>query len=219
LIATVAALALSVSPARLAVVAPAARTVELQNTGSARVVVDVARRALDGRTSPTVLSIRPAHLVLPGRATRIVTVGVPARGAGPGDHQLILLFSARPRARPGLAVRLRLGVRVRIRVPGRLVRHVDIRAVRRRRRAVFVSLANRGNVTEDIAGRLSVTLLQNGRVLSRLRLRGPAELLPQTRRVVSLPYAAGAHGPATAIVELRLAAPRHVIRRRFRLRL
>jgi len=213
LIAAVAALALSVSPARLAVVAPAARTVELHNTGSARIVVDVARRR-----SAALLSIRPAHLVLPGRTTRVVTVRVPARGVGPGDHQLVLLFTARPPARAGLAVRVRLGVRVRIRVPGRLVRRVDVRGVRVARRGVLVSLMNQGNVIEPLAGRLTVTLLRRGRVLSRLRLRGTTDLLPQTRRVVRLPYAGRAHGVATAVVELRLAAG-HLLRRRFRLRL
>lgn len=218
------ALALSVSPARLALVAPAARRIELRNAGTARVVVDVARRPVDGRTSPAWLQVHPTRLALRGGAVGVLTLRAPAHGAADaGDHELLVLLTARPSQRTAIAVRLRLNVRVRIRVPGVVNRRLELLGLRVRRRVsgrvLFVSVANRGNVTEQIRGRLSVTLLRGRRVVSRLRLRRPGELLPGTRRAFALPYAGSVRGPATAVVQLRVNGADPPLRRRFRLRL
>jgi len=218
------ALALSVSPARLALVAPAARRIELRNAGTARVVVDVARRPVDGRTSPAWLQVQPARLVLRGGTAGVLTLRAPAHAAADaGDHELLVLLTARPSQRTAIAVRLRLNVRVRIRVPGVVNRRLELLGLRVRRRGgsrvLFVSLANRGNVTEQIRGRLTVTLLHARRVVSRLRLRRPGELLPGSRRAFALPYAGSVRGPATAVVQLRVSRSGPPLRRRFRLRL
>lgn len=218
------ALALSVSPARLALVAPAARRIELRNAGTARVVVDVARRPVDGRTPPAWLQVQPARLVLRGGAAGVLTLRAPAHAAADaGDHELLVLLTARPSQRTAIAVRLRLNVRVRIRVPGVVNRRLELLGLRVRRRAgsrvLFVSLANRGNVTEQIRGRLTVSLLRGRRIVSRLRLRRPGELLPGSRRAFALPYAGSVRGPATAVVQLRVSRSGPLLRRRFRLRL
>jgi hypothetical protein len=221
---TAGALVLSVSPARLALVAPAARRVELRNAGTARVVVDVARRPVDGRTSPAWLSVHPTRLVLGGGAAGVLTLRAPAHtAADAGDHELLVLLTARPSQRRTIAVRVRLGVRVHIRVPGIVRRRLALLGLRLRRRAdgrvLFVSLANRGNVTEQIRGRLTVTLLRRSQVVSRLRLRRPGELLPGMSRSFALPYTGSVRGPATAVVELRGSGDGNRLRRRFRLRL
>jgi hypothetical protein len=85
-------------------------------------------------------------------------------------------------------------------------------------RALLVSLANRGNVTEQLRGRLAVTLFRNGRVISRLRPRKVGALLPATRTVLAMPYLGHARGLVTAILKLRLEG--HVpLVRSYRLRL
>jgi hypothetical protein len=218
------ALALSVSPARIALVAPAARRIELRNAGTARVVVDVARRPVDGRTSPAWLQVHPSRLAIRGGAAGVLTLRVPAHTAAEaGDHELLVLLTARPSQRTTIAVRLRLNVRVRIRVPGVINRRLVLLGLSIRRRVrgrvLFVSVANHGNVTEQIRGRLSVTLIRGRRIVSRLRLRGRGDLLPGTRRAFALPYAGSVRGPATAVVQLRVSGSGPPLRRRFRLRL
>jgi hypothetical protein len=207
--------ALAVSPARVAVVAPAARALELRNVGATRVAVDVGRR----RGANGWVSIRPAHLMLGAGARRVLTLRVgPGRAAGAGDHELRVFLIARPVGHASVAVRVRLGIRVRIRVPGRIVRRLLVRGLHVRRhagrRVLLVSLANRGNVAEQLRGHVTVTLVRGGRLLSRLRPRTNRELLPGARTMLALPYAGGARGLVTAIVTVRPGA-----QRRYRLRL
>jgi hypothetical protein len=82
---------------------------------------------------------------------------------------------------------------------------------------LLVSLANRGNVTEELRGRLSLTLALHGRVLTRLRLGRFRELYPGARAVVALPYMGTVHGLVTAIVTVRLGAGSRPLERRYRL--
>jgi hypothetical protein len=207
-------LALSVSPARVAVVAPASRTIELRNAGAATVVIDVAgaRRWLE---------IRPRHAVLRARARAVVTLRVRARAHG--DHQLLVLVSARPRAAGRVALRMRLGVRVRIHDPGRAVRRLELQWLRvhtrQRVRELLLSVVNRGTVAEQLRRRLTVTLLRRGRIVSRLRPRALPELFPGARTVVVLPYFGGVRGPVSALVRVRLGRARPTVVRRYRLRL
>jgi hypothetical protein len=108
---------------------------------------------------------------------------------------------------PRVAVHLRLGVRLRIRAPGRLIRRIAVEGLRarrfRRKRTLVVSVANRGNVTEQLGGRLTVTLVRQSHVISRLRFGRPRELFPGARAVVALPYAGNARGLVTALVKVR----------------
>jgi hypothetical protein len=128
-----------------------------------------------------------------------------------------VLVVARPVGAARIAVRMRLGVRLRVRVPGRLVRLLAVHGVhigrRHGRRLVLVSLANEGNVTEQLRGRVTLTLIRRGRLVSRLRYRSRRELAPGSSVVIRLPYAGKAHGAAVALVR---AGPRTF---RYRLRL
>jgi hypothetical protein len=213
--------ALTVSPARLALAAPSSRTLQLSNLGTEQVVVDVTWKSL-GRpvAAGGWLRIAPAHIVLPSHAQALLTVRA-GPGASPGDHQLLVLMTGRPVNSSRVAVRLRLGVRVRIRAPGRLVRRVAVEGMRvlrlKRKRVLLVSVANRGNVTEQLHRRLTVTLVKRNRVVSRLRLAAYRDLYPGKRRVVALPYAGELRGVVSAVVRLRLGAV--LVERRYRLRL
>lgn len=213
--------ALTVSPAHAVLLAPASRALQVSNLGRERVAVEVAWRPLGHRVgSNRWLSIAPHRLVLRGGGRAVLTLRA-GPGASPGDHQLLVLVTGRPAERGRLAVQLRVGVRVRIRAPGRLVRKLAVDGLRARRfnrqRALLVSLANRGNVTEQLRGRLTVTLVDHTRVISRLRLGRARELYPGTRAVVVLPYAGRARGVLTAIVTLRIGASGHQLERRYRL--
>ena len=105
-----------------------------------------------------------------------------------------------------VAVALRLGIIVDVRGAGRVVRRIDIRAVRVRRagaaRTLEVVLTNRGNVSELVtARRLSVVLRRKGRLVGTLR-PAPQTLLPRATGLVDLLYRGKARGPVTAIVRL-----------------
>jgi hypothetical protein len=223
LAAPAAGVALAVSPARTVMHAPAARTVQVSNTGRGTVAVDIAWTPLGQRRLPAGwLQISPGHLLLQRGARAFLTVRAGA-GASPGDHNLLILVTAHPTDRVKVGVQLRLGVRVRIRAPGQLVHRLVLGGLRarelRRRRALLVSIANRGNVTEQLRGRLSLTLSAHDRVLSRLRLVRFRELYPGTRGIVALPYTGAVHGRVTAIVTVRLGAGVRSLERRYRLRL
>jgi hypothetical protein len=125
--------------------------------------------------------------------------------------------------RTRVAVRIRLGVGVRVRMPGRIVRHLDLRGLRVRKRGrarvLLVSLANGGNVTEQLQPVLSVSLIRRGRVVGRLRAHGPRELLPGARAVVRLPYEGRVRGLVTAVVHVPSVARLRPLERRYRIRL
>jgi hypothetical protein len=199
--------ALTVSPARAVLLAPASRTLQLGNLGTERMVVDVAWKSLGPHTGPNRwLTIAPRRLVLRGGARTVLTVRA-ALGASPGDHQVLVFVTGRPLAGPRVAVHLRLGVRLRIRAPGRLVRRIAVEGLHARRRkgkrTLVVSVANRGNVTEQLRGRLTVTVVRHSRVVSRLQFGRSRELFPGARAAVVLPYAGNARGLVTALVKVR----------------
>ncbi len=217
--------ALSVSPARVALVAPASRTIDLRNVGSERVVVDVASKPLERPASTNRwLRVRPARLVLAARSRAVVTLRARAGGlVRPGDHQVLLMLIARPVSRTRVAVRVRLGVRLRVRVPGRIVRQVAVRGVRVRRhdrtRDLLVAVANRGNVTEQLRGQLTVTLVRSGRLVSRLRLGGTHELFPGRHGVLRMRYVGRVRGPVIARVRVRLSGGPVSVEKSYRIRL
>lgn len=214
--------ALTVSPARAELLAPGSRTLQLSNRGSERLAVDVAWRPLGLRIPPHGwLVVAPSRLVLSSGGRALLTVRA-GSGASPGDHNLLVLLTGRPVDGGGrIAVRLRVGVRIRVRAPGRLVRKLALDGLRVRRfnakRALVVAVANLGNVTEQLRGRLTVTLVDHNRVISQLRYGRARELYPDARAVVVLPYAGRAHGVMTAVVRIRLGARAHPLERRYRL--
>jgi hypothetical protein len=209
---------LSVSPARVAVAGPGARTLTLRNAGAERVVVDVSRPA----AARTWLQLVPAHLALGAGRSAILTLRVtPARRMEPGEHRALLLLTTR--APPGgrLNVQVRLGVPVTMRIAGRIVRRLTLGGVRVRARGsarfILVSVANRGTVSVPIRGRVSVVMVRHGRQLARLRLHAPRALQPGAGAVLVLRYTGRAHGLVTAFVRVRLGPGLRVVARRYRL--
>ncbi len=205
-------IALTVSPAHAVLTTPASRTIDVRNTGTAS--VDVAVRSPPSE----LLQVRPRQIKLRPGSHRLLTVRARALAqARAGDHDLLVVLLARPLQRAGVAVRMRVGVRLRVRVPGRLVRHLVVLGLRVRRKArprlLLVSLANAGNVTEPLHGRVTIRLARRGRVISRLRYVGPRELSPGSRIVVPLPYRGGARGVVSGVVRV---GP---VEKRYRLRL
>jgi hypothetical protein len=217
--------ALSVSPARLALAAPGSRTIRLRNDGAKRVVVDATRRTL-GRQSAakTWLQVVPARLSLRSGESAILTLrAMPPRRAEPGDHHVLVLLTTRPLRGGRVSVQVRLGVRIRMVVPGRVVRRLRLGDLRTRRRRdaqfMFVSVTNRGNVTVQLRGRVAALLVRRGQQLARLSVPAPRALRPGARAVLSLRYRGPVRGLLTAIVRIRLGSGIRVVERRYRIRL
>jgi hypothetical protein len=217
--------ALSVSPARLALAVPGSRTIKVRNDGADRVVVDVARRTLGRQTAAkTWLQIVPTRLVLRSRESATLTLRVKApQRAEPGDHPVLILLTTRALRGSRVNVQLRLGVRITMIVPGRIVCHLTFGGLRVHRRGaarlVFVSVANRGNVTVQLRGRVTALLLRRGKQLTRLNPSAQRALLPGARAVIALRYRGRVRGLLTAVVRIRLDSGSRVVERRYRIRL
>ena len=217
--------ALSVSPAQLAVAAPSSRRINLRNDGAERVVVEVARRAVAPQTAAKEwLQVVPARLFLrPGKsAVLTLRVRLP-RSAEPGDHHVLVLLTTRPLRGSRVTVHVRLGVHVKVRVPGRVVRHLALGGLRvhrsRAARFLFVSVANRGNVTLQLRGRVTASLFRRGRQVGRLNPPARRALLPGARALLRLRYAGRVRGPVTAVVQVQLGPGVRAVKRRYRIRL
>lgn len=224
---------LSASPLRLTLRGSSAAAVTVRNPGRRALLVDVSRagfaRSLHGR--PRVrpargavawLRLRPRRLRVAAGGKAVLHVrSAPPRRAEPGDHPALVLLTTRPVGARRVRVRLRVGVIVDLRVPGRVVRRLDARAltVRRRRRIRLLELllVNRGNVTERFGGDgLRLLLSRDGRPLATLRPRR-GELLPRSRGLAEFAYRGPARGRVVARVEVRRSVRGR--RRAFRLRL
>ena len=219
---------LSASPTRIALSGSSRASVTLTNFGASRAHVRIGRGGftLDLRGRPAVvrtgarsartwLTFRPSELsIAPGaKAVLEVVARIPAR-ARPGDHHALLLLATRPNRVGGVGVRMRLGVRISVRVPGKVVRRVVVRALRVRRRgrarSLEVTVANLGDVIETSG--VAVVLSSGGRIERvHAELR---EVLPRTRAILTVRYVGGLRGRVLARVEVDGA-----LRRTFRLRL
>jgi hypothetical protein len=217
--------ALSVSPARLAVATPGSRTIKLRNDGAERVVVDVSRRTLGGQAAlKTWLRIVPTRVVLRSGESAIVTLRVKApRHAEPGDHQVLVQLTTRPLRGGRVNVQVRLGVRIRIIVSGRIVRRLTLGGLRvhrqRNARIIFVPVANHGNVTVQLGSCVTASLIRHDHALARLNPPVRRPLRPGARAVLALRYGGRARGLVTAVVRVRLGAGLRVVERRYRIRL
>jgi hypothetical protein len=217
--------ALSVSPAQLTLAAPGSRTIKLRNDGAERVVVDVKGRALGRQmAAKTWLQIVPTHLLLRSGEIAILTLRArPTRSAEPGDHHVLVLLKTRPVRGPRVNVQVRLGVRIRMVVPGRIVRRLTLGGLRVHRRhearSMVVSVANRGNVTVQLGGRVTASLFRRGRQVARLSPPARRALRPGARVVLALRYSGRARGLLTAVVQIRLGSGIRVVERRYRVRL
>jgi hypothetical protein len=230
--------ALTASPAHVELEGAGRTTVRVTNAGTSRVVVDIQRAgfALDLRGRPRIvgrdavrrsaaswLAFRPRVLTIgPGASGRVsIASRVPAR-AEPGDHDALLLFTTRRRARDGLAVRVRMGVVVVVRAPGEVVRRLTLGGLRvargrSQRRVLELSVRNRGNVTEAVTpGRAVLSLERGSRRLARLTAEARS-LRPGTRGVLRFRLRRRLVGPVVARVALLSEAGR--IQRVYRLRL
>jgi hypothetical protein len=170
------------------------------------------------------LQIVPARVVLRSRESATLTLRVsPPRRAEPGDHHVLVLLTTRPLRGGRVNVQVRLGVRVRMVVPGRVVRQLALGGLRvRRRRAarlMFVSVANRGNVTVRLRGCVTALLVRRGHQLARLNPSGQRALLPGARTLIALRYGGPVRGPVTAVVQVRLGPGIRLVERRYRIRL
>jgi len=217
------AAALSVSPVRIRVSRAASHTITITNAGNAAASVDArpASFVLDRRGKPTIarerqpaagwLRLQPSRLVLAPGGTAVVTVSSAApRGALPGDHPALVLFTTQPPRAAGVAIRMRIGVVVFVRVGGRIVHRLELGALRVRHRVLELVVVNRGNVVER--PRVRIVLLRGGHVLARLGSVGRT-LLPHSRGVERFRCSARIRGWVTARVEMG------ALRRIFRLRL
>jgi hypothetical protein len=219
----VAATALSVSPVRLRLTGAASRAITITNAGNeaAAVEAQAASFVLDRRGKPTVvprrqhaaawLRVRPPRLLLAPGTTAVVTVSAAApAGALSGDHPALVLLVAQPQRAGGIAVRMRIGVVVYVRVAGRIVHRLELKARGMRRRVLEAAVENRGNVVERT--RVRVSLSRGGRVIARL---GPVArtLLPHSHAIERFRYRGRLRGWVTAHVRAG------VLRRTFRLRL
>jgi hypothetical protein len=230
-------LALTATPARVALAGSGIATVRVVNPGRGPVSVDVARAgfSLDRRGRPKIgrrgglraatawLAVRPGRFVLRPGASRVLTVRsrVPRR-AEPGDHDALVLLTTRRRRGGAVAVRMRIGVVVVVRAPGQIERRLALRRVHVRRgrhvRVVEVVVANRGNVTESLErGRIRVEL-RRGRFRARLRSE-PRELRPRTSGVAQLRYGGRLRGWVTARAWIAEPPGASRVVRTFRIRL
>jgi hypothetical protein len=232
------ALALTASPAHVALVAAAHQVIRVANRGTDPVVVDavpagftlglhgaprILLRGASARRAASWLRIRPARLVLPGGASAELRVtSGPPEVAAPGDHAALVLLTTRASAGAAVGVRMRIGITVTIRVPGRTRHALVLRGLYVRRaadaRVLQVVIANAGNVVESLRrGSVQLQLVAGKHVVATLR--SPArELLPHGTGVVDLPYRGGVRGYLTARVAVTPGAG-PALGRTFRLRL
>jgi hypothetical protein len=229
--------ALTASPAHVALRGSGRTTVRIANVGASAVVIDVTRAgfALDLHGRPEIVSrassraaagwltLRPRRLALrPGQSGSLTVISRLPAHVEPGDHDALVLMTTRPVRATGLSVRMRIGVVVVVRAPGTIVRRVDPRSLRLRRatrtvRLLELLLVNRGNITE-LLGRNQVDVSLGRRGTARATLRPEArELRPHTSGVVQLLYRGSLRGWVTARV--RIAVGRETVRRTFRVHL
>jgi len=232
------AVALTASPSRVELTGGGTAAVRVSNTGSAGIVVDVTRAgfALDLRGRPRIVGatagarsaaswivLRPRRVAIrPGGAASVeLAARLPAR-AEPGDHDALVLFTTRRRARDGVAVRMRMGVVVVVRAPGAVRRRVLLGALHvvrsRRGRVLELGVVNRGNVTEAfMASRVSASVFSGGRRLVKLPVVA-RELRPGTRGVLQFGYRGRARGRVVVRVDAVLDGGT-LVQRTYRLRL
>jgi hypothetical protein len=230
--------ALTASPAHVELPGAARATVNVTNSGSKRVVVDMRRAgfALDLRGRPKIvaanrvsrsaagwLSLRPRTIALGPGASRSVTIASrPPSRVEPGDHDALVLMTTRRLVKNRVAVRMRMGVVVVVRVPGAIRHRLDLRAARiagsGRVRTLELVVANLGNVTERFARkRAVVSVRRGGPRIARLTAESRT-LRPGTVGILLFRYRRTLAGPVIVRVDVT-AESGHVIRRTLRIRL
>jgi hypothetical protein len=230
--------ALTAAPGRVVLAGSTRTTVRVTNEGTKRVLVDVRRAgfALDLRGRPRIvrnggarsatrwLTLHPTRFALgPRGSVSLVVASRLPRRAEPGDHDALVLLATRPLGNSRLAVRLRLGVVVVVRAPGRVVRRLELRGLRvarhGRRRALQLSVANRGNVTESLERARAVVSLAHSRRRVTTLVANDRELRPRTSGILEFAYRGRRHGLMNVRVVVRAGPGRPVLRGRYRIRM
>lgn len=221
-------LALAASPLRVVVHPGETTTITVRNLGAAAASVAAAPNAyrLDLRGRPQLAAASRSWLIVgkrrfalaPRRGTEVAVRVVAPRGARPGDHAQVLLFSAAALGVRGVRVAVRVGVVVVVRCPGILRRRLAPLALSARRTArgpvLRLLLRNAGNVDEWVSSRrLVVQVWRGSRQLALLRPR-PRRLLAGARGLFEWSLGRRITGPISIVVSTG-AKPE----RRYRLRL
>jgi hypothetical protein len=205
--------ALTATPARIALAGVAAQTIRVANPGKTVAVVEarLAGFALDLHGRPRVvvardrsvtLAVSPRRLALsPGGSATLTVASTIHRRSAVGDHVGLVILTTQPHGGGGVGVRMQIGIPVTVRVPGAVRRRVVLDGVRIAGRTLELRFHNAGNVTATVgARRFNVELRQNGRVLATLRARR-RDLLPGARGVVDLRLPRRVRGGVRAVVE------------------
>ena len=205
--------ALTATPAHVALAGAAVQAITVANPGRTVAIVEVrlAGFALDVRGRPrvvaqrdrsVVLSIAPTRFALaPGASGTVLVASTVLHAAGVGDHVGLVLFTTEPRGSAGVGVRMQVGVPVTIRVPGVIRRRVVLEGTQAVRHVLELRFRNTGNVTTTIgARRFRIELRRGGRTLAVLRAR-KRELLPGARSIVDVRLPRGIRGRVRATVE------------------
>jgi hypothetical protein len=205
--------ALTATPAHIALAGAAVQAITVANPGKAVAVVEarLAGFALDLRGRPRVvvqrdrsivLSVAPQRFALaPGATGTVLVASTIHRDTGAGDHVGLVLFTTQPRGGGGVGVRMQVGVPVTIRVPGAVRRRVVFESIRLERRMLELRFHNTGNVTATIgARRFRIELSRSSRALATLRVRR-RELLPGAHSIVGVRVPTRIHGRIRAVVE------------------
>lgn len=204
--------ALTATPAHVALAGAAVQSITVANPGRSVAVVEarLAGFALDLRGRPRVvvqrdrsivLSIAPQRFALaPGASGTVLVAATIRHGAHVGDHVGLVLLTTQPRGGAGVGVRMQVGVPITVRVPGTVRRRVVFESMRLAGRLLELRFRNAGNVTATVgAHRFRVELRRGGRVLAALNVRR-RELLPGARSVVDVRLPARIHGRVRAVV-------------------
>jgi hypothetical protein len=189
----------------------------VRNDGAERVVINLTRRG-----ASKWLQIVPARLTLrPGRSASLTVRMRRVQRAEPGVHPGLVLLTTQPVRGGRVKVQARVGVRIRMHVPGRVVRRLRLGRLRviRDSKKMLVSVANRGNVTVQLRGRVTAALVRRGKQVARLRSRARRALPPGARTLVALRYPGRVRGRVTAVVRVRIGSGIPAFERRYRLRL
>lgn len=201
--AAVTSLALSVSPARVALEPREPAVIRISGP-NVPVVVTAVEYGLSLRGRQRVLRAPVSWLVVSPRRVVTTRAGapvtlrakLPARAAG--DRFAVVLVTATTGPRVGVSVRVRLGVVASVRAPGRIRRRIVVRSLRLRGRVFELMLANTGNVAETI--RPTDVTVRVGRARLHPRAR---QLLPHTRALFELSWRGGAKRRIVARVQVR----------------
>jgi hypothetical protein len=201
--AAVASVALTVSPARVAL-EPRSPTVLRISGPNVPVTVTAVGYGLDLRGHQRVLRAPASWLVVSPRrvvATRAgaaVTLRAKLPPTAAGDRFAVVLVTATAGSRVGVVVRVRLGVVASVRAPGKVTRRIVVRSLRLRGRVFELTLANTGNVAETLHP-ADVTL-----TVGRARLHPRArQVLPHTRALFQLAWRGAVRPRFVARVRIR----------------